>query len=84
LTRATDPLTGLATCSSPLNPLSRLANSTGPQLDRGALLRLLGEMTWFPTALVDSRYVRWRIDGRVIEYVRWEIERIQYDVTAPF
>jgi hypothetical protein len=136
-----------------------LANSSGPQLDQGALLRLLGEMTWFPTAHIDSRFVRWsavddrraratltvggqtvsgeflfgpddlpsvfsadryrdigggqavltpfeghssdfreangmlvpfsmtaawKVDGRVIEYARWEIERIEYDVTAPF
>ena len=36
-----------------------VANSSGPQLDQGALLRLLGEMTWMPTALIDRRYVRW-------------------------
>jgi hypothetical protein len=42
-----------------------LADSTGPQLDQGALLRLLGEMTWFPTALLDERYVRWSaVDDR--------------------
>ena len=136
-----------------------LADSTGPHLDQGALLRLLGEMTWFPTALLDERYVRWspiddrqalavlavnrrevsgvftfgpddlpstfsaeryrdvgkgeavltpfegrtsdfrevngmlvpysmvaawRIEGRFIEYVRWSVERIDYDVDAPF
>ncbi|HVH29838.1 MAG TPA: DUF6544 family protein [Vicinamibacterales bacterium] len=136
-----------------------LADSKGPQLDQGALLRLLGEMAWFPTALLDERYVRWspiddrraralltvngrevsgvfafgpddlpttfsaeryrdvgkgqailtpfegqssdfrevagmlvpysmvaawRIDGRLIEYVRWSVERIEYDVDAPF
>jgi hypothetical protein len=36
-----------------------IANSSGPQLDEGALLRLLGEMAWFPTAFADDRYVRW-------------------------
>ena len=36
-----------------------IANSSGPHLDQGALLRLLGEMTWMPTALLDRRYVRW-------------------------
>jgi hypothetical protein len=36
-----------------------IANSSGPQLDQGALLRLLGEMTWMPTAFLDRRYVRW-------------------------
>jgi hypothetical protein len=30
-----------------------------PQVDQGALLRLLGEMMWFPTAFADSRYVSW-------------------------
>jgi len=36
-----------------------LADSAGPELDQGALLRLLGEMAWFPTALLDDRYVAW-------------------------
>jgi hypothetical protein len=36
-----------------------LADSSGPQLDQGALLRLLGEMAWFPTAFLDDRYVTW-------------------------
>ena len=40
-----------------------MANSSGPQLDRGALLRLLGEMAWFPTAFLDDRYVRWSAVG---------------------
>jgi hypothetical protein len=42
-----------------------LANSVGPELDQGGLLRLLGEMMWFPTALLDDRYVRWSaVDDR--------------------
>ncbi len=42
-----------------------LADSTGPQLDQGALLRLLAEMAWFPTAFFDTRYVRWApVDDR--------------------
>lgn len=36
-----------------------IANSSGAQLDQSALLRLLGEMTWMPTAFLDPRYVRW-------------------------
>jgi hypothetical protein len=36
-----------------------LADARGPELDQGALLRLLGEMLWFPTALLDARYVTW-------------------------
>lgn len=53
-----------------------LANGRGPELDQAAMLRLLGEMLWFPTALMDERHVAWtslddrralarlRIDGR--------------------
>jgi len=42
-----------------------IADSTGPELDQGALLRLLGEMTWFPTAFLDDRYVTWQaVDDR--------------------
>jgi hypothetical protein len=42
-----------------------IANSTGPELHQGAMLRLLGERTWFPTAFRDQRYVRWSaIDDR--------------------
>ena len=42
-----------------------LADSSGPELDQGALHRLLGEMAWFPTAFLDGRYVTWTaIDER--------------------
>jgi hypothetical protein len=41
-----------------------IADARGPALDQGALLRLLGELTWMPTALADPRYVRWSaLDG---------------------
>src|SRR5262249_28490892 len=36
-----------------------LADARGPPVDQGALLRLLGEMMWFPTAFADTRYVSW-------------------------
>jgi hypothetical protein len=36
-----------------------IADSAGPALDQGALLRLLGEMVWFPSAFLDDRYLRW-------------------------
>jgi hypothetical protein len=36
-----------------------IADSRGPQMDQGALVRLLCEMTWFPTVLLDNRYVQW-------------------------
>ena len=42
-----------------------LADSTGPELDESALQRLLAEMVWFPTVLLDDRYVAWTaIDDR--------------------
>lgn len=42
-----------------------LADARGPALDQGALLRLLGELAWLPTALLDGRYVTWAaVDGR--------------------
>jgi len=31
----------------------------GPEMDEGALLRLLAEMAWFPTAFLDARHVGW-------------------------
>lgn len=42
-----------------------LADAAGPELDQGALLRLLGELMWLPTAYLDDRYIRWSaIDER--------------------
>lgn len=58
-----------------------LADARGPELDQGALLRLLGELTWLPTALLDARYVTWapldeqsaratlRVGGRTVEAI---------------
>jgi hypothetical protein len=37
----------------------RLADVRGRELDEAALQRLLAEMVWFPTALLDARHVRW-------------------------
>jgi hypothetical protein len=36
-----------------------LADARGPELDQGALVRLLAEMAWFPTAFLDGRHVAW-------------------------
>lgn len=42
-----------------------LVDARGPLLDEGAAIRALGEMVWFPTALLDARYVSWSpIDDR--------------------
>jgi hypothetical protein len=42
-----------------LESTKTLQDVTGPTLDQGALTRLLGELVWMPTALVDDRYVTW-------------------------
>lgn len=36
-----------------------IADSSGAEVDRGSLVRLLCEMPWFPTAFLDGRYVQW-------------------------
>jgi hypothetical protein len=36
-----------------------IADVSGPELDLGALHRVLGEMAWYPTAFLDGRYIRW-------------------------
>jgi hypothetical protein len=36
-----------------------VADSSGAEMDQGSLVRLLGEMPWFPTAFLDGRYVTW-------------------------
>jgi hypothetical protein len=56
-----------------------LGDVRGPEMDEGALLRLLAELVWLPTALLDARHVRWapvddgsaratlRVGGREVE-----------------
>ncbi|GEJ58524.1 DUF6544 family protein [Anaeromyxobacter diazotrophicus] len=36
-----------------------LQRARGAALDQGALLRLLGELAWMPTAFLDARHLRW-------------------------
>jgi hypothetical protein len=36
-----------------------LGDARGRELDEGALMRLLGEMSWFPTGFLDARWVAW-------------------------
>jgi hypothetical protein len=38
-----------------------LADRSGAEIDQAALLRLLGEMVWFPTALLADRHVIWTV-----------------------
>jgi hypothetical protein len=42
-----------------LESLFPLADRRGPEIDQGAMVRLLGEMLWFPTSFEDARYVTW-------------------------
>jgi hypothetical protein len=42
-----------------LDDTIRIADARGDETDQAALLRLLAEMPWFPTALFDERYVVW-------------------------
>jgi hypothetical protein len=42
-----------------LDDTLRIAEASGPAIDRGDALRWLAETPWFPTALFDTRYVRW-------------------------
>lgn len=59
---------GLGSMRVLLDDTVPIADAEGPQLDEGAALRLLAEMPWYPTALFDQRYVRWRaIDDRHAE-----------------
>lgn len=56
-----------------------VADVSGPELDAAALQRLLGELVWLPTALLDARHVAWlprdsssararlRVGGREVE-----------------
>jgi hypothetical protein len=42
-----------------------VADASGPALDDSALQRLAAELAWFPTALLDARYVTWEpLDDR--------------------
>jgi len=43
-----------------------LADVAGPEMDQGALLRLLAELPWMPTVFLDDRHVTWAAldDGR--------------------
>jgi hypothetical protein len=58
-----------------------IAEGKGNELDLAALMRLLGEMVWFPTSFADHRHVAWwaiddtragailRVDGREVAAV---------------
>ncbi len=42
-----------------------VGNASGPGIDQGGMLRLLGEMVWFPTSFLDDRFVTWEaVDDR--------------------
>jgi hypothetical protein len=59
-----------------------VVDAKGPELDEGAMMRLLGELTWFPTAFVDDRYVTWAaVDDR---HARATLRVGGRDVTGTF
>jgi hypothetical protein len=59
-----------------------LGDAKGPELDQGAAIRVLAEMVWFPTALLDARYVTWSaIDD---QRARATLRLRGYEVSADF
>lgn len=55
-----------------------IADASGPELDQGALVRLLGEMVWFPTS------EGWCIlDGQPFPFAHFEFERLEH-IGDPF
>jgi hypothetical protein len=52
-------IAGVAGMKVTLESTKTLQDVSGPELDQGALVRLLAEMTWVPTAFLDGRYITW-------------------------
>jgi hypothetical protein len=50
---------GRASVLARLDATITVSNARGPGIDQGGMLRLLGEMVWFPTAFLDDRFVTW-------------------------
>jgi hypothetical protein len=59
---------GRASLQARLESTITVGNAVGPEIDQGGMLRLLGEMVWFPTSFVDERFVSWEaIDDRTAD-----------------
>lgn len=50
---------GRASLVAQLESTITVARFSGPEIDQGGMLRLLGEMVWFPTSFLDDRFVTW-------------------------
>jgi Family of unknown function (DUF6544) len=56
---------GVGNMHASLESSVTVVDGSGPEIDQGALLRLLGEMVWLPTAFLDERHVTWdAVDAR--------------------
>lgn len=65
-------IAGVASMKVMLESTKTLQDVSGPELDQGALVRALGEMTWVPTAFLDGRYITWEAmdDARALARLR--------------
>jgi hypothetical protein len=61
-----------------------LADARGQEIDQGSLLRLLAEMAWMPTALVDPGYVSWSAAEGVPPRARATLRVHEREVSAVF
>ena len=61
-----------------------LQDVSGPALDQGALTRLLGELTWMPTALTDQRYVTWEAIDRFRARARLRVNSREVEAAFHF
>lgn len=56
---------GTGSMHAELESMVTVVDVAGTDLDSGAMSRLLGELVWVPSALLDARYVQWEpVDDR--------------------
>lgn len=52
-----------------------IANAKGEKIDPSALIRYMAEMMWFPTAMLNQRYIRWEaVDDRTARAIARDYE----------
>lgn len=61
-----------------------LADVSGPELDAAALQRLLAELVWMPTALLDARHVTWLSRDATSARARLTVGGREVEVTFHF
>lgn len=67
-----------------LESTKTLQDAAGPELDRGALVRLLGELTWLPQTFLDPRYVSWEAVDDVSARARLRVGAREVSATFHF